>query len=92
MLAAFGAQVATLIPFTFGLATASIIAVAGARRGGRGQLRGGLVEITPGWFLLPVCVIAVIGGLSTGTTAALRHRARLLVGLPGLLAASSRPS
>jgi hypothetical protein len=26
------------------------------------------VQVTPGWFLLPVCVIAVIGGLSTGTT------------------------
>ncbi len=24
--------------------------------------------MTPGWFLVPVCVIAIIGGLSTGTT------------------------
>ena len=69
MLAAFGAQVATLIPFTFGLATASIIAVAAPDAAAAGNYAGGLVEITPGWFLLPVCIIAVIGGLSTGTTA-----------------------
>jgi purine-cytosine permease-like protein len=33
------------------------------------QLRGGLLAVTPGWFFLPVCVIAIVGGLSTGTTA-----------------------
>ena len=66
MLAAFGAQVATLIPFTFGLATASIIAVPAPDAAAAGNYAGGLVEITPGWFLLPVCMIAVIGGLSTG--------------------------
>jgi purine-cytosine permease-like protein len=69
MLAAFGAQVATLIPFTFGLATASIIAALAPDAAAAGNYAGGLIEITPGWFLLPVCIIAVIGGLSTGTTA-----------------------
>ncbi len=29
---------------------------------------GGLLAIAPGWFFLPVCLIAVIGGMSTGTT------------------------
>jgi purine-cytosine permease-like protein len=69
MLAAFGAQLATLVPFTFGLATASIIAVQAPDAAAVGNYAGGLIEITPGWFLLPVCVIAVVGGLSTGTTA-----------------------
>ena len=67
MLAAFFSQLATFIPFLFGLATASIIA---ARASEEGQLlySVGLVEVTPEWFLLPVAIIAAIGGLSTGTT------------------------
>ena len=68
LLAAFGAQVATVIPFTFGLATAAIIAEKSPDFAKAGNYAGGLVDVTPGWFLLPVCVIAVIGGLSTGTT------------------------
>jgi len=68
LLAAFGAQVATIIPFTFGLATASIIAAKAPDFAAEGNYAGGLVDVTPGWFLLPVCIIAVIGGLSTGTT------------------------
>lgn len=66
--ATFLAQLATLIPFTFGLATASIIAEQAPTFAEEGNYAGGLVEITPDWFLLPVCLIAVIGGLSTGTT------------------------
>jgi purine-cytosine permease-like protein len=68
LLAAFGAQVATVIPFTFGLATAAIIAEKSPDFAAEGNYAGGLVDVTPGWFLLPVCIIAVIGGLSTGTT------------------------
>jgi purine-cytosine permease-like protein len=68
MLAAFCSQAATIVPFTFGLATASIIAVKAPDAAAAANYAGGLVQITPGWFLLPVCVIAVIGGLSTGTT------------------------
>lgn len=30
---------------------------------------GGLQAISPAWFFLPVCLIAVIGGMSTGTMA-----------------------
>ncbi|MGL4317137.1 MAG: cytosine permease, partial [Pseudomonas sp.] len=30
---------------------------------------GGLLAVSPTWFFLPVCLIAVIGGMSTGTTA-----------------------
>ena len=68
MLAAFCSQAATIVPFTFGLATASIIAVQAPDAAAVANYAGGLVEVTPGWFLLPVCAIAVIGGLSTGTT------------------------
>jgi purine-cytosine permease-like protein len=57
-----------VIPFTFGLATAAIIVERSPDFAAAGNYAGGLVDITPGWFLLPVCVIAVIGGLSTGTT------------------------
>ena len=67
MLAAFFSQLATVIPFVFGLATASVIA-ATASEDGQALYSVGLVEITPGWFLIPVALIAVIGGLSTGTT------------------------
>jgi purine-cytosine permease-like protein len=66
--AAFLAQVATLIPFVFGAATASIIAAKSPDFAAAGNYAGGLVDVSPGWFLLPVCIIAIIGGLSTGTT------------------------
>jgi purine-cytosine permease-like protein len=66
--AAFLAQVATIVPFAFGLATATIIATKAPDFAASANYAGGLVAVTPSWFLLPVCVIAVIGGLSTGTT------------------------
>jgi purine-cytosine permease-like protein len=68
MLAAFGAQFATLIPFVFGLATATIIVANAPEAAATANYATGLVQITPDWFLLPVCIIAIIGGLSTGTT------------------------
>jgi purine-cytosine permease-like protein len=68
MAAAFLSQLATIIPFTFGLATAAIIAVHAPAAAKTANYAGGLVAITPDWFLLPVCIIAIIGGLSTGTT------------------------
>jgi len=67
MLAAFFSQLATFIPFVFGLATASIIA-SNASEDGQALYSVGLVEVTPEWFLVPVAGIALIGGLSTGTT------------------------
>ncbi|KOU61797.1 nitrate reductase [Streptomyces sp. MMG1533] len=68
--AAFLSQIATLLPFVFGLATASII----ARKApeyvdpAAPDFVGGLLAISPGWFFLPVCLLALIGGMSTGTT------------------------
>ncbi|MFJ5560021.1 purine-cytosine permease family protein [Streptomyces sp. NPDC093250] len=68
--AAFFAQIATLLPFLFGLATASIIASKAEKYvdPAAPNYVGGLLAISPGWYFLPLCLIALIGGLSTGTT------------------------
>jgi purine-cytosine permease-like protein len=68
--AAFLAQIATLLPFLFGLTTASIIASKAAKYvdPAAPNYVGGLLAISPGWYFLPLCLIALIGGLSTGTT------------------------
>ncbi|MFE2433023.1 purine-cytosine permease family protein [Streptomyces sp. NPDC059373] len=68
--AAFLAQLATLLPFLFGLGTASIIAAKASKYvdPAAPNYVGGLLAISPGWYFLPVCLIALIGGLSTGTT------------------------
>ncbi|MGV9773164.1 purine-cytosine permease family protein [Streptosporangium sp. NPDC003464] len=69
--AAFLAQLATLLPFFFGLATASIIATKAADYvdPAAPNYVGGLLAVSPAWYFLPVCLIALIGGMSTGTTA-----------------------
>ncbi|MEU6147924.1 cytosine permease [Streptomyces sp. NPDC047081] len=69
--AAFLSQIATLIPFVFGLATASIIATQAPKYvdPAAPDFVGGLLAISPAWYFLPVCLIALIGGMSTGTTA-----------------------
>ncbi|MFJ5987365.1 purine-cytosine permease family protein [Lentzea sp. NPDC092896] len=69
--AAFLSQVATLVPFVFGLATASIIATKAPSYvdPAAQDFVGGLLAIAPQWFFLPVCLLALIGGMSTGTTA-----------------------
>lgn len=69
--AAFLSQIATLVPFLFGLATASIIAAKQPAYvdPAAPDFVGGLLAIAPQWFFLPVCLLALIGGMSTGTTA-----------------------
>lgn len=69
--AAFLSQVATLVPFLFGLATASIIATKAPSYvdPATQDFVGGLLAIAPQWFFLPVCLLALVGGMSTGTTA-----------------------
>ena len=69
--AAFLAQLATVVPFVFGLATATIIATDAERYldPAAPNYVGGLLAVAPGWYFLPLCLIALIGGLSTGTTA-----------------------
>ncbi|WP_407312013.1 purine-cytosine permease family protein [Pseudomonas sp. nanlin1] len=69
MLAVLAAQAGTLIPFLFGLCTATLVAAHVPQYIEANNYVGGLLAIAPSWFFLPVCLIAVIGGLSTGTTA-----------------------
>ncbi|MGV2836592.1 purine-cytosine permease family protein, partial [Pseudomonas shirazensis] len=69
MLAVICAQAATLIPFLFGLCTATLVASQAPDYIAANNYVGGLLAISPSWFFLPVCLIAVIGGMSTGTTA-----------------------
>lgn len=70
MAAAFLAQLATLLPFVFGLATASIIAVQAPEFfAGAPNYVGGLLAISPAWYFVPLVLLAIIGGMSTGTTA-----------------------
>ncbi|BCM65447.1 MULTISPECIES: purine-cytosine permease family protein [Streptomyces] len=68
--AAFLSQLATLLPFVFGLATASIVATKAPAYvdPAAPDFVGGLLAISPSWFFLPVCLLALIGGMSTGTT------------------------
>ncbi|WP_338546784.1 cytosine permease [Pseudomonas benzopyrenica] len=99
LLAVIAAQTATLIPFLFGLATASLVAVQAPAYIAQNNYVGGLLAISPTWYFLPVCLLAVIGGLSTGTTALYgtgldlssvlprlltRVRATLLIGLAAI--------
>lgn len=69
MLAVIASQAATLIPFLFGLCTATLVATEAPQYIEANNYVGGLLAISPTWFFLPVCLIAVIGGMSTGTTA-----------------------
>lgn len=69
MLAVIAAQIGTLIPFFFGLVTATIVALQAPDYIASYNYVGGLLAVSPTWFFLPVCLIAVIGGMSTGTTA-----------------------
>lgn len=69
MLAVFLSQVATLVPFIFGLCTATIVAAKAPLYIAENNYVGGLLAVSPSWYFLPVCLIAIVGGLSTGTTA-----------------------
>ncbi|ENV07536.1 hypothetical protein F966_03393 [Acinetobacter higginsii] len=69
MAAVFASQLATLIPFLFGLVTASIVARSAPVFIEQNNYIAGLIQISPAWYFIPLCLIALIGGLSTGTTA-----------------------
>ena len=68
MAAAFLSQIATLVPFGFGLCTATVVAAKAPEFIHNYDYVGGLMAVSPGWYFLPLCLIALIGGLSTGTT------------------------
>lgn len=61
MAAPFLAQLATLVPFLFGVATATLVA-------DPANYIGGLAAISPLWYAIPLMIVALIGGLSTGVT------------------------
>ena len=54
-------QGASLIPFLFGVATATLVS-------GKVDYVVGLVQASPLWYALVLIVVAFLGGLSTGTT------------------------
>jgi purine-cytosine permease-like protein len=67
MFATVISQWLTLLPFLFGVMTASIIA-----RQAPGFLRdadytGGLLNVSPTWFLAPLLILAVLSGMATGS-------------------------
>jgi purine-cytosine permease-like protein len=59
--ATIGAQLATLVPFLFGVATATIVA-------GEADYVFALVQVSPLWYTLVLVVVAFLGGMSTGVT------------------------
>lgn len=69
MRAVYYAQLATLLPFYFGLVTASVVAATAPEYMMQNNYIGGLLAVSPQWYFLPLCMIALVGGLSTGTTA-----------------------
>lgn len=68
LLATIAGQLLTLIPFFFGLMTTSIIAIQAPDYLANANFTGGLLAITHGWFFTPLLLLALVGGMSTGTT------------------------
>ncbi|MDP9065694.1 MAG: cytosine permease [Pseudomonadota bacterium] len=62
------AQLLTLLPFSFGTMTASIIARHAPAYLERADYSGGLLAVSPGWFFVPLFLLALLSGMSTGTT------------------------
>lgn len=63
MLATFVAQIATLVPFLFGLVTATVIATTAPEFIEAGDYVGGLLSVSPGWYFVPVCHLSIPAGL-----------------------------
>jgi purine-cytosine permease-like protein len=59
--ATFFAQLATLVPFLFGVFTATLVA-------GEADYIVALINVSPAWYALLLIVVAFLGGLSTGIT------------------------
>jgi purine-cytosine permease-like protein len=62
------AQLLTLLPFSFGALTASIMATRAADYLEHADYAGGLLAVSPGWFFTPLFLLAILSGMSTGTT------------------------
>jgi len=61
-------QLLTYVPFLFGIITATIVATRAPDYIASGDYSGGLLAVTPFVFLAPLLLLAVLSGLSTGTT------------------------
>ncbi len=68
MAATFIAQLLTLGPFMFGAMTASIIAEQFPDYLQKGDYAGGLLAISPPWLFGPLSILAILSGMSAGTT------------------------
>jgi purine-cytosine permease-like protein len=68
MVASTGAQLLGLVPCAFGLITASIIARDAPTFLASINYAGGLLAITPARFFIPLFALALLSGMSTGTT------------------------
>lgn len=68
MMASLLAQALSLVPFIFGLVTTSIIARLAPHFLDQVDYTGGLIAIAPRAFFLPLLLLAVLSGMSTGTT------------------------
>jgi purine-cytosine permease-like protein len=66
--ATLAAQLLTMLPFLFGLITASIIAGRAPAYLAAADYTGGLISVAPSWFCAPLLALAVVSGMSTGTT------------------------
>jgi purine-cytosine permease-like protein len=62
------AQILTLLPFFFGIMTASVVATQAPKFLEQTNYTGGLLAISPPWFFGPLFVLAILSGMSTGTT------------------------
>jgi purine-cytosine permease-like protein len=68
MAASVAAQLLSLVPFTFGLVTTSIIARTAPNFLAQADYTGGLIAVAPPAFCTPLLLLAVLSGMSTGTT------------------------
>ncbi|GIE99809.1 purine-cytosine permease family protein [Paractinoplanes rishiriensis] len=59
--ATFAAQLMTLVPFLFGVFTATLVA-------GEADYIVALINMSPAWYAVLLIVVAFLGGLSTGIT------------------------
>jgi purine-cytosine permease-like protein len=68
IMASIAAQALSLVPFLFGLMTTSIIARLAPHFLDQVDYTGGLIAVAPRTFFMPLLLLAVLSGMSTGTT------------------------
>lgn len=67
MVATVISQLLTLLPFLFGVMTASVIAARAPIFLANADYTGGLLNLSPTWFLTPLLCLAVLSGMATGS-------------------------